>query len=112
MNTLFLLVVMLFTLSGTDHISTRLVEAHGLAALSHQNAERLEGHRALFRVALASTPGERNGFFFYDCQSPDDVNRTVWFDADQTLEDGRDEYTVEATLKLVKVPAFTFTDGK
>jgi hypothetical protein len=101
----------LFTLSGTGHISTQLVEAHDLAVLSHQNPERLEGRPALFRVALTSTLGERNGFFFYDCQSPDDVNRTVWFYADQTLEEGRDEYTVEATLNLVKVPAFTFTDG-
>jgi hypothetical protein len=52
-------------------------------------------------VDLDSRPGEAGGHVFYDCASPNDVNRTVWLWPGQPVAD---TMTVEGTMTLMWYP--------
>jgi hypothetical protein len=79
-------------------LSTQAVRVLDLALMSHSAVVAEEGHRGLFRVDLESRPGDAGTHVFYDCASPNDVNRTVWLWSGQTIAD---TMIVEATLTLV-----------
>src|SRR5262249_6600936 len=57
-------------------------------------AERVNGRRALYRVALDSTDGEYGGFALYHRFSPDDTEHNPWLYPRPDLEEGMG---VEAT---------------
>src|SRR5262249_30643561 len=61
-------------------------------------AERGNGRRALYRVALDSTDGEYGGFVLYDRFSPDGTEHTAWLYPGQDFEE---EMGVEATLRVL-----------
>jgi hypothetical protein len=87
-------------ISPLSHGKERLYD---LAALSPADAFHLDGRRGLFRISLDSLPGEYDGFILYDCRSPDAVFRAVRLYPGQEVDD---EMVVEATLHLVRHPAW------
>jgi hypothetical protein len=71
------------------------------STLTLTEAQKLDGRRARFVVALDSAPADRGGCVVYDCAGQDAL-RSVW------LVPGQDpdrEMTVEAVLRLRFVPA-------
>jgi hypothetical protein len=68
---------------------------------THSDAAVAEGHRGLFRIDLDSQPGNTGTHVYYDCASPNDVNRTVWLWPGQVTAD---TMTVEGTMRLVWHP--------
>ncbi len=88
--------------------AAQTVVAQDLARLRASEAERLEGKRAVYRVVLDSLPDWHKGFVLYDCQSTDDIGRTVWLEGGQHLAE---EMAVEATLFILRHAGAVGSDG-
>jgi hypothetical protein len=97
----------LLLLIFADGPSTRpaVGRVHDLATLTPFEAERLQGRRLLYRIALDSTEGDHGDFVLFDCagngNGADDVLRSVWLYPGQD-DDVADEITVEAELRSVR----------
>jgi hypothetical protein len=74
------LLLLLLVPADVPHVSFAVAEpVYDLAVLSHNDAQRVDGHRVIIRVVLESEPGETDdGMIVYACASPNAVNRTCW----------------------------------
>jgi len=81
-------------------IPTETVQVRDLASLTAQEAERLDGRLALFRVVLHNSTEEADELVSYECAGPaeDEVHRTLWLPGDHEIAD---TLTVEAVLQII-----------
>jgi hypothetical protein len=82
----------------SPRISTAVEQGFDLATLTHRQAQQLDGRYVRIRVDLESRPGDAGGAVVYDCDSPDDVNRTVWLMPGQ---EAKDSMVVEGVFRLL-----------
>jgi hypothetical protein len=107
MRPLALFLLLLAPLRASDdrpRVSGRQVVTHDLARLTQEEALTLCGQRATFRVVLDSLPDVHDGHLLYDATSPDSVLRSVFLTPGQQVNDGEEELTVEATLRVSHHP--------
>src|SRR5262249_27915411 len=77
---------------GSSPAAGGLVFAAGEETQGRQRtARRLEGKRAVYRVAIDSGEGEVGGLPWYDCAAPAGEGRSVLFEADALGEAEREE---------------------
>ena len=81
---------------------------YDFALLNPSAAAALHGKTARFRVVLDSSADRRLGRVCYDCVTPDDRERTVYFRPGQGEEN---EMVVEARFMVLYHPARQASDG-
>ena len=87
---------------GAGTPQTKTVRTYyDLATLTPGDAARLNGKRAVYRLAIASLPEKYEGQVLYDCETQDAVFRSVWLVGGQEVAD---VMTVEATLRVIHHP--------
>jgi hypothetical protein len=80
--------------------SSKVEGIHDLASISLRQAENLHGRKARYRVTVDSMAWTHENYIFYDCQSIDDVSRTMWFFADEEVDEER-VMIVEGCSKVI-----------
>lgn len=80
---------------------------YAFADLTPAQAKRLDGKTVTLRIVLDSTARDHEGQTLYDCDSPDDVSRTVWFARGVNLDDEDKPLVVRGRLQIIEHPAAT-----
>jgi hypothetical protein len=96
-----LLALLLAGPGGPPPQRERVEVTHDLAGLGLAGASALQGGRHRFRVVRDSDADEVGGCVWFDCDGPDDVHRSVRFRKGHGGDGGKDEYLVEASVRIL-----------